>query len=404
MSYVNFLILLYKALYIRNIRIIELKRIKLKTGDIIEAAVIASIWLVILCVPIFVSINRHAELFWPPVLSFWRRIYPYVFLTLLNHFILIPYLLYKSRLRYLLVLASTLIIFLFILQFIRRNHLESHASRFEETSELAISNRTHSSYKAPFEPGLPPIRSGSNHEMEPFQQSLSPQVMVLILALLVLGFDTGLRSLFRWSVLEKEKIAMERENAKSELAFLRNQVSPHFLMNTLNNIHSLIDVDREEAKKALIKLSNLMRQMLYDNKLDMIPLSKEVEFLDNYVGLMKMRLSEKVEINKEIGQVSQFAKIPPMLFTTIIENAFKYGISNKDYSFIHIALSANEHQLNFEVKNRIAYSQSEHIHNNTSENGLESTRKRLNLFYKDRYALHVNTENNIFTVQLNLPI
>ncbi len=140
----------------------------------------------------------------------------------------------------------------------------------------------------------------------------------------------------RWSKLEQEKTLLEKENVQNQLAFLRNQVSPHFFMNTLNNIHALIDVDTEEAKEAIIKLSKLMRHLLYDSQAELVPLAKEMEFIQSYINLMKLRFSEKVKINLSIPDQLPDKSIPPFLFTSFVENAFKHGISYQNSSFIDI--------------------------------------------------------------------
>ncbi len=173
----------------------------------------------------------------------------------------------------------------------------------------------------------------------------------MIFSFLLVGFDTGLMTIFRLAKSERKRAILEKQNADVQLAFLRNQVSPHFFMNTLNNIHSLIDFDTDEAKDSIIRLSKLMRHLLYDSEIEKIPIRKEIEFIKNYVDLMKLRYSDKVKITLDLPDQLPDKSIPPLLFTSFVENAFKHGISYQHSSFINITFSIDDDQLNFEVRN-----------------------------------------------------
>ena len=133
----------------------------------------------------------------------------------------------------------------------------------------------------------------------------------LIFSVLIVGFDTGLLSGLRWIGAENEKVRLEKENVATQLTLLRTQVSPHFFMNTLNNIHALVDSNTEEAKEAIIKLSKMMRYLLYETETEKTTLKKEVEFLESYINLMKLRFSEKVRITMNLPAVVPEASIPP---------------------------------------------------------------------------------------------
>jgi LytS/YehU family sensor histidine kinase len=195
---------------------------------------------------------------------------------------------------------------------------------------------------------------------------------------------------------------VEKENVENQLGFLRNQVSPHFFMNTLNNIHSLIDINSEEAKESIIKLSKLMRHLLYESEAEQIPISKELEFVRNYVDLMRLRYSKKVSIDLEItGQVAD-KYIPPLLFTSFLENAFKHGIGHNDNSYIRIAFNFVEERLEFCIINSNPHAQKENGHSGGI--GIENSRKRLDLLYADRYSLEIDDGNDAYTVTLILPV
>jgi LytS/YehU family sensor histidine kinase len=230
---------------------------------------------------------------------------------------------------------------------------------------------------------------------------IPPFANFLILSILIVGFDTGLRSNIRWIEVENEKVRLEKENVATQLVLLRNQVSPHFLMNTLNNIHSLVDINKVEAKEAIIKLSKLMRYLLYETETEKTTLKKEVEFLESYINLMKLRFNEKVKIILNLPVTIPEKKIPPFIFTSLIENAFKHGISYKDESFISIDLITGEDRLLLIVKN--SKNDNKQIEE-FSGIGIENTRKRLELLYGSTYHLDIINNNSLFTVTLSIPI
>jgi LytS/YehU family sensor histidine kinase len=172
-------------------------------------------------------------------------------------------------------------------------------------------------------------------------------------------------------------------------------------MNTLNNIHSLIDIDTEEAKESIIHLSKLMRHLLYDSEGEKIPIQKEIEFIKNYVDLMKLRYSEKVKINLELPEQIPDKTIPPLLFTSFVENAFKHGISYQDSSFIEIAFLCTKDQLIFKVKNSAPHNTKV---NENSGIGIENSRKRLDLIYGSKYDLKIEDRAEDYSVQLSIRI
>jgi LytS/YehU family sensor histidine kinase len=171
-------------------------------------------------------------------------------------------------------------------------------------------------------------------------------------------------------------------------------------MNTLNNIHALVDIDTDEAKKAIIKLSNLMRHLLYDSEEKMTPIKKEINFIESYVELMRLRFSDKVKVKVKITDQIPNKSIAPLLFTSLLENAFKHGISYNADSFINIVLTFNEDKLIFEIENSNHFKKTE----TASGIGLENTKKRLDLIYKNKYTLSIDDNEKIYRVNLSVPI
>ncbi len=172
-------------------------------------------------------------------------------------------------------------------------------------------------------------------------------------------------------------------------------------MNTLNNIHSLIDIDTVEAKKSVIKLSSLMRHLLYESDQELSPLINEVEFIRSYVELMKLRYSNDIRITVNIPDKIPDKSIPPFLFISLLENAFKHGISYLQKSFIEIEISFTSDKLRLLITNSKNKGNAK-----TSEAGIgiENTRRRLDLLYKENYTLDVTDRGNIFITNLTIPV
>ena len=200
----------------------------------------------------------------------------------------------------------------------------------------------------------------------------------------------------------RRKKELEKEKLKTELAFLKNQVSPHFFMNTLNNIHALIDINSEDAKESLIKLSKLMRYLLYDSETGKTTLAKEIEFIKSYVDLMKLRFTEKVSVKLSFPEKIPNIEIPPMLFTSLLENAFKHGVSYQKESFIEIIMNANNEFLFFRIINSKQKSGNGIVEKGGI--GLENLQKRLELIYGKDYSFVQTESENDFEINIKLPI
>lgn len=219
-----------------------------------------------------------------------------------------------------------------------------------------------------------------------------PELARLIIALLMLGVNLGANAMVKSQEQRRRLTELEQEHLKQELEYLKYQINPHFFMNTLNNIHVLIDVDQEKAKRSLVELSKLMRYTLYESNSPMVLLSQEIDFITQYLSLMKLRYSDKVEIVRQMPTITNGLQIPPLLLVTFIENAFKHGVSYQHPSFIHIALTVGDDNktIHFECHN------SRHTLKQSDERGgigLENVRKRLDLIYEKDYKLCVEDNN-----------
>jgi len=171
-------------------------------------------------------------------------------------------------------------------------------------------------------------------------------------------------------------------------------------MNTLNNIHALVDIEPEQAKNTILELSKLMRYVLYDGSRPTIPLVKETEFLKHYIALMRLRYSDSVRIDVDIPEEVPEVQVPPLLFISFVENAFKHGISYESESFIMVALNVKEGFITFSCIN------SKHETNQDPHSGigLENTTKRLKLLYHDNYTFNINENVKTYEVLLKIPV
>ncbi len=217
---------------------------------------------------------------------------------------------------------------------------------------------------------------------------MPPGWIFFVRDILSLIFTIGLSAAIRMSARWGEAAAARREAEKSrtaaELKNLRNQLNPHFLLNTLNNIYALIAFDSDKAQQAVQELSKLLRYVLYDNQQNYVPLCKEVDFIRNYIELMRIRLSGNVEVITQLDiQPDSQTKIAPLIFISLIENAFKHGISPTEPSFIHILISENKEEIRCEIRN--SCHPKTNMDKSGSGIGLEQVSKRLELSYPGRY-------------------
>lgn len=368
-----------------------------------ETFIFIAIWLLFYISPIIANNNQNGT-DWEPIISNWIRFLPFVIASFLNHFILVPFLFYKKKL-FFFVSAIVLIGGLtFVTELMHKDSFESRRPDFEH--EMIGDNMHRRPFPPPqFNMQQSELRDKENLKLKKPNKrpgEIPPLLSTVLIAILIIGFDMGLRTSFKWSKTERERDVLEKEKVKSELAFLRNQLSPHFFMNTLNNIHSLIEIDTEEAKESVIRLSRLMRHLLYESDEEVIPLVKEVSFIQSYVELMKLRFTDKVKVTFTVDSDVSKVSIPPMLFTSLIENAFKYGVSYKQESFVHMVLSVVENELQFVIRNSIAEKQN--MEENQGGIGLENTKKRLDLLYASSYELKIEETPKTFSVLLKLPI
>lgn len=232
-------------------------------------------------------------------------------------------------------------------------------------------------------------------------RGLGPMVSDFVLALMMMCAGTLVKV---YLIADRDKARLRqlaKERAEAELAQLRYQISPHFLMNTLNNIHALVDIDAERAKDTIVRLSRLMRYMLHDGSSQLVPLASEVSFLSDYVALMRIRYTDAVSIRLSMPADTDGVSVPPLLFINVVENAFKHGVSYASDSFVDIRLSLSPSRdcLDFCCVNSLApVRQADGPHGI----GLANTRKRLDLLCHGRYQLSEVKLDDRYVVSLTI--
>ena len=220
-----------------------------------------------------------------------------------------------------------------------------------------------------------------------------------MLMALTVGLAVAIRMTGNWYRIEAEKQQIEKERTQAELKNLKSQLNPHFLFNTLNNIYALIPIDRTKAQFAVHSLSHMLRYVLYENNQNYIPLEKEIQFVRNYVELMELRLPDRVETTVDLPEQADGYTIAPLLFITLVENAFKHGVSPSQPSFVHISIRmVKEGTLVCTIENS-DFPKTD-ADRSGSGIGLQNLRKRLNLLYPNRHILRTENLNGSFVAQL----
>jgi two-component system LytT family sensor kinase len=282
----------------------------------------------------------------------------------LNYLVLVPKFYFQNRKRkYFLSVLVVLALFYFVTD--RSNEMVFSYISAGDTTEA---------------PNYPPYR-----QMHLFNFGFTSLFLVF--------FSLGMRVIERHTQTEKLQKELEKEKLNSELALLKNQISPHFFFNTLNNA--------EDSQQAVLKLSKLMRYLLYDSESGNISLNREIAFMNNYIDLMKLRMSDKISLKVSFPEEYDEVTIPPLLFIPFIENAFKHGISYRETSFIDIRMLTTKDSISFVCSNSIVKPRGDSERDHPGI-GLENVSKRLNLLFPGKHELKINRSDNSFEVLLNI--
>ena len=202
--------------------------------------------------------------------------------------------------------------------------------------------------------------------------------------------------------IERLLAEKQNENLKTELSFLRSQISPHFLFNVMNNIVAMVRLKSDELESTVMKLSSIMQYMLYETDEERVLVKSEAEYLQNYIDLQKQRFGPELTLNVLFDIKEDWHTIEPMLLIPFVENAFKHGSGLLEHPQIEIQLNVVNNHLHFMVKNK--YKQSKAIKDKTSGIGLTNVKRRLELLYSGSHILTIDRKNDWFTIYLHLTL
>ena len=357
--------------------------------------------------------DSEATFDWTEVFLVWRRFAVYLVLFLIHNFLLAPLLVHQRR-RVVYVAVVVLVIAAFMVyQYNSRPAFRpmgfkppmEQADRHQQP-HFNEPSRTFDDERLPFDGPLP-----QNRQMRQMRHHDGPppivgerDILAIIVLILMFGANLGIKSYFRSRDDRKRLEKFERENLAQQLEYLRYQINPHFFMNTLNNIHALVDINPEQAKDTILELSKMMRFVLYEGNKQGVPFSRELDFIRHYVALMQLRYTNKVKITLDLPQSTSDRQIPPLILITFIENAFKHGISYQHPSFIEISVSEHDGAMQFSCRNSKGDTPLNPPQGGkTGGVGLANIRKRLNLLYGHDYALRIKNDADTYSVELSLP-
>tara|TARA_B100000809_G_scaffold244464_1_gene270416 strand:- start:99 stop:914 length:816 start_codon:yes stop_codon:yes gene_type:complete len=195
-------------------------------------------------------------------------------------------------------------------------------------------------------------------------------------------------------------LSLKNENAKTELLHLKSQVNPHFFFNTLNNLYGLVGSDTKKAQELILKLSDMMRYSIYEGEKEVVTLKEEVDYLNNYIELHKMRYHKEIDVKFET-EIKEDYKVMPLLFIILLENAFKHGVENlsKD-AFVYINIKAKENKVFFETENNFDQT----LPKEDKGIGLKNLKRRLELVYPKKHSLSFSTKGDVYKAQLTLEL
>ena len=355
----------------------------------IENILYAALWALLFTVPILLMYfemghpgmphyKSHPD--WQGVFNAWGLMALFCLTFYIHNFFIAPLLVYRKRPIAYALCCLLLIVGFTLTQTLTPSHEPPRPARLHQRPPKRPPHH-------PAEPA-PPDRALGGRDFVAF-----------LISVMLLALNVGAKYYFKTRDDRKRLADLERENLSRQLQYLKYQINPHFFMNTLNNIHALVDIDPEKAKYAIEVLSKLMRYVLYEGNHTMAPLHKEMDFITHYIELMRLRYTDRVRIVTDLPQTLPNAEVPSLLFVTFVENAFKHGVSYARESFIEVHIQADDAHITFTCCNsRIPSDKDSH-----GGVGLTNALRRLQLIYSNRYTLSIVPSDQTYRVTLSLP-
>ena len=398
-----------------------------------EHIIYTSIWLLLYLSPLAslymrMSSNPDITFSWHEILNAWEFNTVWLVLMLIHNFLLLPILILKRRTWQYLMLASALLISCTFASFLIR----PGGPRFDDMDKRMVmsdcnyyicgeSDSCHAPglcqkmehdpkedmCRKPIHGGKPFPRQRYNpDELRPINPvpMLGPgEAVAFFGGLLLMGMNLGVKLYFKTQEDREQRERLEKQDLERQLEYLRYQVNPHFFMNTLNNIHALVDINPERAKTTIVELSKMMRYILYEGDKKYIPVQREALFLNNYIELMRLRYSSRVSISLDMPEMMPDVMLPPLLLIIFVENAFKHGVSYAAPSFIDIKVEVTQDKLKFRCRNS-RQEQKPDEKKKKGGVGLANARRRLDLLFPNRYNLEIKENDKEYDVQLEIPL
>ena len=398
-----------------------------------EHIIYTSIWLLLYLSPLAslymrMSSNPNITFSWHEILNAWEFNTVWLVLMLIHNFLLLPILILKRRTWKYLILASALLISCTFASYLIRpagprcydmdKRMEMSDCNYYICGESDSCHAPGLCQKMEHDPKedmcRKPIHGGkpfpkpryNPEELRPISPvpMLGPgEAVAFFGGLLLMGMNLGVKLYFKTQEDREQQERLEKQDLERQLEYLRYQVNPHFFMNTLNNIHALVDINPERAKTTIVELSKMMRYILYEGDKKYIPVQREALFLKNYIELMRLRYSSRVSINLDIPEMMPDVMLPPLLLIIFVENAFKHGVSYAAPSFIDIKVEVTQDKLKFRCRNS-RQEQKPDEKKKKGGVGLANARRRLDLLFPNQYSLEIKENDKEYDVQLEIPL
>tara|TARA_R110000868_G_scaffold358814_3_gene620554 strand:- start:22698 stop:23669 length:972 start_codon:yes stop_codon:yes gene_type:complete len=304
------------------------------------------------------------------IIHFWVPLAFYAIIFYVNYFVLIDRFLFpKKTVQFIIINVSIIALFILSKEFIESAFFEDLIKK----------------------------KSPPNDDGPPFKIFIYIQIFTYIAPLL---FSIAIKTTKRWAQIEAEQKEVTNFKLQSELQHLHYQLQPHFFFNSLNNIYAMVDISPDQAKTSIHSLSKLMRYMLYETNVELVSLSKEIDFMKKYIDLMKLRVSDKTAVNYNFPLEETGIKIAPLLFISLIENAFKHGVSASKESAIDINMACDDTTVLFTIENDNFPKKADD--KSGSGIGVPNIEKRLELLYPNKHNFKTKLKDDRFLVHLEI--
>jgi len=339
------------------------------------------VWVAVFLIPAIITwvTTRSLMSAWSVFSTSTVILLPYLVLYSINYYYLIPKFLYGGRAKWFYIVNVVLLLAYDAYKFIPRDNMEMPQEVIDQFGENSI-----------------------------WALYVGGVFILLFMQIMVILMAVGIRSVMRSNEARMQLEEERRKSAEAELVWLKHQLNPHFLFNTLNNISSLTQIDPDKAQESIGQLSDLLRYALYDSEAEKVSLASEMEFMSNYVDLMALRCNELTTVTKEFQVPQGSIEVAPLLFISLVENAFKHGVNARYPSFVKVKMYYQDGKVWFMCSNSVFNNKgteigvkSDHI---GSGIGLENMKRRLELLYPGRYTYEQKIENDTYIVTVEIDV